>query len=182
MMDAPWRGNLVMAGSEDGLNFGEEAPFLEHAGVSNLLRTSSGQLIATYQYFSFEDEALFDIMAYSTSNDDGKTWEGHPRLSVETFLPFRGNRNWSIPVWWNWPMELSASILRFTRKALKTPTPFRRLPIRSGAFSNTNNRHRLVHDGVGRGYDSALVRDSMRPAARGSSIIRKEWRRMVPVC
>ena len=139
-------------------------------------------MIATYQYFSFEDEALFGIMAYSTSNDDGKPWEGPSPIVCKNVPPLQGESKLVDPCLVELAMELSASILRFTRKALKTPTPLRRLPIRSGAFSNTNNQHRLVHDGVGRGYDSALVRDSMRPAARGSSIIRKEWRRMVPVC
>ena len=60
--NAPWFGNLVISESEDGLTFGEDAPFLEHAGVPNLLRINSGQIIATYQYFSFEDEALFGII------------------------------------------------------------------------------------------------------------------------
>ena len=80
----------MMAGSEDGLNFGEEALYLEHAEVPHLLRTSTGQLIATYQFFSFEDEALFGIMAYSTSNDDGNTWEGPFSIVYQNVPPLQG--------------------------------------------------------------------------------------------
>ncbi len=71
----PWDGNLYFASSEDGLTFSDEKElFLEHAGVPNLLLTSDGLLIATFQYFSFEYENLFGIMAYMVSEDNGETW------------------------------------------------------------------------------------------------------------
>jgi len=89
--NAPWFGNLLISESEDGLTFGEDAPFLEHAGVPNLLRINSGQIIATYQYFSFEDEALFGIMTYSLSDDEGATWKGPFPILCENVPPMEGD-------------------------------------------------------------------------------------------
>lgn len=70
----PWDGSLYLTTSSDGLTFEEGTFVLEHAGVSNLLLTSSGQLILLYQFFSFEDKDMFDVIAYSISDDGGKTW------------------------------------------------------------------------------------------------------------
>lgn len=70
----PWDGAIYQAASKDGLAFTGKTLILEQAGVPNLLRMPSGELILTYQYFSSESESMFDVIAYSTSTDDGTTW------------------------------------------------------------------------------------------------------------
>lgn len=70
----PWDGAIYQATSKDGLVFTGKTLVLDQAGVPNLLRMPSGELILTYQYFSSESESLFDVIAYSTSTDDGATW------------------------------------------------------------------------------------------------------------
>ena len=70
----PWDGAIYAATSTDGLTFTGKTLVFESAGVPNLLRMPSGELILTYQYFSSESESLFDVIAYSTSADDGATW------------------------------------------------------------------------------------------------------------
>ncbi len=79
----PWSDSLYMATSSDGLTFTEGTFVLEHASVSNLLLTSSGQLILIYQFFSPEDESMFDIIAYSLSEDNGKTWSSPVAVTFE---------------------------------------------------------------------------------------------------
>ena len=80
----PQTGFLYMATSSDGLTFTEGTFVLDHAGVPNLLRTSSGQLILVYQYFSSEDESMFDIIAYSVLHDDEKTWSSPVAVTFES--------------------------------------------------------------------------------------------------
>jgi len=70
----PWFESLYIAVSQDGLNFTDRKMFLEHAGVANLIYTSGSQLIATFQYFSYVNEDMFDVIAYSVSKDFGSTW------------------------------------------------------------------------------------------------------------
>lgn len=70
----PWDGAIYQATSADGLTFAGKTRVLESAGVPSLLRLPSGELILTYQYFSAESESMFDVIAYSTSTDDGATW------------------------------------------------------------------------------------------------------------
>lgn len=70
----PWDGVIQMATSTDGLNFQKGDVLFEQSGVPNLLRLNDGTLILTYQYFSSESEDLFDVIAYSVSNDEGETW------------------------------------------------------------------------------------------------------------
>tara|TARA_Y100000310_G_scaffold203527_1_gene203759 strand:- start:1948 stop:2853 length:906 start_codon:yes stop_codon:yes gene_type:complete len=86
---AAWQGNLYMSTSDDGVTFNEKELFVEHAGVPNLLLTSEGLLIATFQYFDPYDEDIFDVIAYKISEDNGESWsntkilefEGLPELS-----------------------------------------------------------------------------------------------------
>ncbi len=78
----PWNSGLYIATSEDGLTFTDEKLFLEHAGVANLITTSDGTLIATFQYFSFVNEDMFNIIAYTLSNDSGKTWSSIKPVKV----------------------------------------------------------------------------------------------------
>jgi len=82
----PWFSALYMATSEEGLTFTDEKLFLEHAGVANVILTSDEKLIATYQYFSYVHEELFDKIAYSTSDDYGTTWSSIKRINI-TGLP-----------------------------------------------------------------------------------------------
>ncbi len=84
--NGPWKSNLYLSTSEDGLSFSGKELLVEHVGVPNLLLTSSGELIADYQYFSYEDEDLFGVIGYSVSEDDGKTWTD-PKAVVITGLP-----------------------------------------------------------------------------------------------
>src|SRR3989338_7445077 len=79
----PWDGSLMVTTSSDGLTFEEGTLVLERAGVPNLLLTSSGKLILTYQFFSYEDEELFGVIAYSLSEDDGKTWSSPEKITLE---------------------------------------------------------------------------------------------------
>ncbi len=78
-----WKSNLYMATSDDGLSFRGKELIVEHVGVPNLLLTSSVELIATYQYFSYETEELFGVIAYSVSEDDGKTWTDPVAVTIE---------------------------------------------------------------------------------------------------
>lgn len=71
----PWDGSIQTATSTDGLNFTATGDVLsEQAGVPNLLQLADGTLVLLYQYFSFVNEAEFDVIAYSTSSDNGSTW------------------------------------------------------------------------------------------------------------
>jgi hypothetical protein len=78
----PWFDFLSIAYSEDGLNFSNEKQFLEHAGVAHLMQDSSGMLIATFQYFSFMNKNMFDVIAYSTSDDEGGTWSSVKPVTI----------------------------------------------------------------------------------------------------
>jgi len=82
----PWFSALYVATSDDGLNFTDEKMFLEHAGVANVILTSDEKLIATFQYFSYVHEELFDKIAYSISDDYGTTWSSIKRINI-TGLP-----------------------------------------------------------------------------------------------
>ena len=86
----PWDGAMHIATSSDGLQFTPGELFLDHAGVPCLTRTTDHVLIATYQYFSFENEAEFGYMAYSVSTDEGTSWSDPEVISLEG-LPAYGN-------------------------------------------------------------------------------------------
>lgn len=72
--NGPWYQSLYISVSQDGLNFTGQKLFLEHSGVANLILTSDYKLIATFQYFSYIDEDMFDVIAYAVSDDYGSTW------------------------------------------------------------------------------------------------------------
>ncbi len=72
--DGPWFESLYMATSDDGMNFSGEKLFIPHAGVANLINTSDDRLIATFQYFSYTNQDLFDVICYAVSQDDGESW------------------------------------------------------------------------------------------------------------
>lgn len=80
--DGPWHSAMYIATSEDGLEFENEKLFLEHSGVPNLITTSDGKLIATFQYFSFQNQELFDVISYSVSEDNGTTWSPVRRVEI----------------------------------------------------------------------------------------------------
>ena len=81
--NGPWKSNLWLATSSDGLTFTKDHMLVEHVGVPNLLFTSSRELIATYQYFSYETEELFGVIAYSVSEDNGATWTDPVAVTIE---------------------------------------------------------------------------------------------------
>lgn len=88
----PWDGSLYMTTSSDGLSFSGKTLVLERAGVPNLLKLQSGELILTYQYFSNTDAALFDIIAYSVSKDSGHTWSDPAAIQFEDLPSARESR------------------------------------------------------------------------------------------
>ncbi len=79
----PWDGVLYLSTSEDGIYFEGKELVLERAGVPNLLKLQSGELVLTYQYFSDKDEDLFDVIAYSISTDNGATWTAAQAVNYE---------------------------------------------------------------------------------------------------
>lgn len=70
----PWHNDLYITTSTDGLTFTNEKFFVSHAGVPNIIQRSTGELIATFQYFSYVNEGLFDKIVYTISEDGGETW------------------------------------------------------------------------------------------------------------
>ena len=72
--DGPWNHNLMVAGSTDGLSFGEAGVFVERGGVPSVIRDSGGRLVAVFQWFPFDDPEAFDRVAVAFSDDDGATW------------------------------------------------------------------------------------------------------------
>lgn len=81
----PWNQDLSIATSTDGVNFTGEKLFVPHAGVANLLYTKDGELISTFQYFSFKSEEMFDVIAYSISDDGGETWSPVKKVEFSGF-------------------------------------------------------------------------------------------------
>lgn len=80
----PWEMNLYLMSSEDGIIFDDENKILvvERGAVPNLILISDERLIATYQYFSEDDEAMFDKISYSVSYDEGATWSGPELINI----------------------------------------------------------------------------------------------------
>jgi hypothetical protein len=78
----PWYQSLYMAVSQDGLNFTGQKMFIEHSGVANLILTSDNKLVATFQYFSFVNRDMFDVIAYAVSDDYGSTWSSVKTVEI----------------------------------------------------------------------------------------------------
>jgi hypothetical protein len=83
MKNPPWEGAVYMARSNDGLTFTGEKLFVDRAGVPNLLLTKDSKLVATFQYFSYLHEELFDVIAYTVSDDFGETWSPVRKIKIE---------------------------------------------------------------------------------------------------
>lgn len=79
----PWDGAIYMASSEDGLNFDGKTLLFEQAGVPNLLKLQNDDLVLTYQYFSSESKDMFDVIAYSYSDDNGENWTETKAVKIE---------------------------------------------------------------------------------------------------
>lgn len=84
--DGPWAQDLYLSTSEDGIDFTGGKLFLEHAGVISLLFTKDKQLVAVFQYFSYVNKDLFDVIAYATSSDFGKNWSSIKKLQFEDLV------------------------------------------------------------------------------------------------
>lgn len=80
--EGPWYQSLYIAVSQDGLNFTGEKMFLPHSGVANLILTSDNRLVATFQYFSYINEDMFDVIAYTVSDDYGSTWSSVKPVNI----------------------------------------------------------------------------------------------------
>ena len=72
--DGPWNTNLMIAESSDGQSFSNAKVFVERAGVTSITKDSKDRLISAFQYFPVDDPSSFDLVAISTSADQGKTW------------------------------------------------------------------------------------------------------------
>lgn len=72
-----------MATSENGLMFEEQKELFDRAGVPNLLKLENGNLVLTYQYFSDSSKDMFDVIAYSISEDSGETWTETEAVKIE---------------------------------------------------------------------------------------------------
>jgi len=81
----PWESPIYIAFSQDGLTFTDEKLFIDHAGVANVIMTDDGELIATFQYFSYTNEEMFDVIAYTVSEDYGQTWSVVKKLRFSGF-------------------------------------------------------------------------------------------------
>ena len=82
----PWYQDLYIAYADNGLDFAGDKLFIPHSGVGNLILGNDGEIVATFQYFSYQNEELFDKICYSTSTDGGVTWSSIKRLNI-TELP-----------------------------------------------------------------------------------------------
>ena len=88
--EGPWYDDLYISYSTDGLTFTGEKLFVPHAGVGNLILGSNGEIIATFQYFSYQNEDMFDKICYTVSTDGGITWSEIKLLNI-TDLPMGPN-------------------------------------------------------------------------------------------
>ena len=70
----PWTGSIYLAWSDDGITFTDEKFFIQHAGVPHLLLTDDNKIVATFKYYSYTEESMFDRIAYMISEDFGETW------------------------------------------------------------------------------------------------------------
>ncbi len=84
--NAPWNRDVVITRSTDGLAFGATTVLVERAGVPNVIRDTSGRLIAVFQWFPFDRREAFDRVAVAFSLDEGATWSAPFPLNV-TGLP-----------------------------------------------------------------------------------------------
>jgi hypothetical protein len=80
---APWYESLAISHSTDGLAFDPGMLFLPHAGVAHLTLTQDDLLVATFQYFSYTHQDLFDRICFTTSEDFGQTWSAVQSLQID---------------------------------------------------------------------------------------------------
>jgi len=83
----PWFQDLYITRSDDGIQFSGGQLFIPHAGVGHLMVTNGGTLIATFQYFSYQHKALFDRIAYVTSDDQGQSWSSVRLVKIDLPMP-----------------------------------------------------------------------------------------------
>lgn len=79
----PWEGSIYLANSTDGETFTDERFFVQHAGVPHLLLTQDNRVVATFQYFSYENEELFERIGYTVSDDYGENWSKLKVIQLE---------------------------------------------------------------------------------------------------
>lgn len=79
----PWEGSIYLATSDDGETFTDELFFVQHAGVPHLLLTQDNKIVATFQYFSYENEELFECIGYTVSEDYGENWSKLRAIRLE---------------------------------------------------------------------------------------------------
>lgn len=80
--NGPWNRDLVLYRSSDGKAFSHAGTFVERAGVPDVIRDSSGQLVAVFQWFPFDNRAAFDRVAVAFSSDNGATWTKPAQMTI----------------------------------------------------------------------------------------------------
>lgn len=87
----PWRNALLIAESDDGLQFASPRVWIEGGGVPHVTRDARGRLIATFQWFPTDRPEAFDRIAVRFSTDGGRAWTDPQAISVSG-LPAGHNR------------------------------------------------------------------------------------------
>ncbi len=81
--DGPWKNDLSLWESKDGLRFQRVGVFVERGGVPTLVRDSKGRLVALFQWFPFDRQEAFDRVGARISEDDGETWSDSEAIRVK---------------------------------------------------------------------------------------------------
>lgn len=77
----PWTHDLKLCVGSSADAFGAPQAFIAQAGVPSLARRSSGQLVAVFQWFPYDQPSAFDKVAACFSGDGGRTWTAPQSLS-----------------------------------------------------------------------------------------------------
>ncbi len=81
--DGPWKNDLSLWESKDGLRFQRVGVFVERGGVPSLARVGKGRLVSVFQWFPFDHEEAFDRVGVRISEDDGETWSEPEAIRVK---------------------------------------------------------------------------------------------------
>lgn len=81
--DGPWKNDLSLWESKDGVRFQRVGVFVERGGVPSLVSDGMGRLVSVFQWFTFERKEDFDRVAVRVSEDDGETWSDPQAIRVE---------------------------------------------------------------------------------------------------
>lgn len=88
--NGPWRNNLEIATSEDGIDFSLQTLLVEKAGVPSMTQMQDGRLILVFQWFP--DSEWFDFPALIISEDAGNTWTDPEPMKLVGYP-----EDWAVP-------------------------------------------------------------------------------------